>query len=326
MNNTNVKLPAMAGQGGAAFGIALMELINVHDDIMVLSADMSTPAGLDKFKANFPEHFMNVGIAEQNMIGIAAGLASEGFKVICVAQACFISMRCYEQLRQFAGYMKFPIIIVGIGSGLSLQFMGNTHYAVEDLALMRTLPDVNVLAPCDALEAMKSLEYALAQNTSSYIRMFGGTNTPIVHNQDFGFNDGKPIKLRDGKDVAVLATGSMVKQALDAAGMLASDNVDCEVLSVPKISPLDFECLFLHKPDKLVVTVEEHRKNGGLGSRVADFLIENDYNSPFLRLGIDNDFFPHPGSYGYLLEQCGLTAEQIAGKIKEALNQSGASK
>ena len=128
-NKINVKLLSMVGQGGSAFGITLMELMKKRDDIMVLSADMSTPAGLDKFKASYPDHFMNVGIAEQNMIGIAAGLADEGYKVICVAQACFITMRCFEQVRQYTGYMGIPMVLIGIGSGLSLQYMGNTHYA-----------------------------------------------------------------------------------------------------------------------------------------------------------------------------------------------------
>ena len=134
-NKINVKLLSMAGQGGSAFGISLMNLMQERDDLIVLSSDMSTPAGLDKFKAAYPNHFMNMGLAEQNMIGTAAGLVEEGFKAICVAQACFITMRSFEQIRQYAGYMKQPLIIIGIGSGLSLQYMGNTHYAIEDLAV-----------------------------------------------------------------------------------------------------------------------------------------------------------------------------------------------
>ena len=219
-NKINVKLLSMAGQGGSAFGIALMEMMKERDNIMVLSADMSTPAGLDKFKATYPDHFINVGIAEQNMIGIAAGLAEEGYKVICVAQACFITMRCFEQIRQYAGYMGIPMVLVGIGSGLSLQYMGNTHYSLEDIALMRMIPGMNVMAPCDSLEAMKTLQTAVNQNSSSYIRLWGGTGIPTVHTEDFHFEYGKAIILREGKDLTLVATGSMVSLALKVAESL----------------------------------------------------------------------------------------------------------
>ena len=174
-NKININFLSMAGQGGSAFGVGLMSLIQEHPEIMVLSSDMSSPAGLDKFKASYPDHFMNVGIAEQNMIGIAAGLSNEGFRPICVAQASFISMRSFEQIRQYCGYMKLPLVIVGIGSGLSLQYMGNTHYAIEDIALMQSIPGMTVVAPCDSLEAMKALEAAVIDNHSVYLRFFGGT-------------------------------------------------------------------------------------------------------------------------------------------------------
>ena len=156
-NKVNFKLMSMAGQGGSAFGLALIELMKERTDLMVLSSDMSTPAGLDKFKAAYPDHFMNMGIAEQNMIGTAAGLTEEGYKCACVAQACFISMRSFEQVRQYCGYMQLPLVIIGIGSGVSLQYMGNTHYAIEDLAIMRVLPGVEVLSPADAGEAVQLL-------------------------------------------------------------------------------------------------------------------------------------------------------------------------
>jgi transketolase len=320
-NKLNVKLLSMAGQGGSTFGVALMNIIRERDDIMVLSADMSTPAGLNKFKTTFPDNFLNVGIAEQNMIGIAAGLASEGYKVICVAQACFITMRCFEQVRQYLGYMNLPIVLIGIGSGLSLQYMGDTHYAIEDIAIMRTIPNMTALAPSDSLEAIKALEASVNCNKSSYIRLFGGTGIPVVYKDDYDFECGKPITLREGDDVTILATGSMVTQSLLAAEILSEQNVSCEVIDVHTLKPFDNN--ILRNCKRFVVTVEEHRLIGGLGSIVSEALaMQKSDDIELLRLGIDDNFYPIPGSYNYLLEQCGLTAGQIAEKIKENLKNN----
>lgn len=313
-NKINVKLLSMAGQGGSAFGITLIELMKERDDIMVLSADMSTPAGLDKFKSAYPEHFMNVGIAEQNMIGIAAGLADEGYKVICAAQACFITMRCYEQVRQYAGYMGIPMILVGIGSGLSLQYMGNTHYALEDIALMRTIPGMTVVAPCDALEACKALESAFDNNGSTYIRFFGGTGIPSVHSDNIDFELGKAIKLRDGKDVAILTCGSMVKQAIGVADSLAEHGIGAEVIDIHTINPFDNTIIDICKDKKLVVTIEEHRLTGGLSCVISELMKEQQISTELLCLGVGNNY-PQPGSYPYMLEQCGLSIEKITNNI-----------
>lgn len=313
-NKINVKLLSMAGQGGSAFGITLMELMKERDDIMVLSADMSTPAGLDKFKAAYPDHFMNVGIAEQNMIGIAAGLADEGYKVICVAQACFLTMRCFEQVRQYAGYMGIPMILVGIGSGLSLQYMGNTHYALEDIALMRTIPGMTVVAPCDALEASKALESSVKHNVSSYIRFFGGTGIPTVHSNDIDFEIGKAIKLRDGGDVAILVCGSMVKQALGVADSLVEHGIEAEVIDIHTITPFDNAIIDICKDKKLVVSIEEHRLAGGLSGVMLEKMREEQIPANFLSLGVGNDY-PMPGSYPYMLEQCGLSVAEITNSI-----------
>lgn len=319
-NNINVKLLSMAGQGGSAFGITLMELMKERDDIMVLSADMSTPAGLDKFKAAYPDHFMNVGIAEQNMIGIAAGLADEGYKVICVAQACFLTMRCFEQVRQYAGYMGIPMTLVGIGSGISLQHMGNTHYALEDIALMRTIPGMTVMAPCDSLEAMKCLENAVKGEGAVYIRLFGGTGIPAVHQEDFLFKRGKAITLRDGKDVAILSTGSMALQSLKAAEMLAEKGIDCRVFDVHTIKPLDETVLRDFSGLKLIVTVEEHHIIGGLGSAIADYMQDKQSAAKLLKIAVDDDY-PLPGSYQYMLEETGMDFGGIASAIVDKLSE-----
>ena len=311
-NKVNFKLMSMAGQGGSVFGISLIELMNQRNDLMVLSSDMSTPAGLDKFKAAYPVYFMNMGIAEQNMIGTAAGLAEEGYKPICVAQACFITMRSFEQVRQYCGYMQIPMVIIGIGSGVSLQYMGNTHFAIEDLALMRTIPGMEVIAPCDSYEAVLAFEYAVNCKHPVYIRLFGGTAIPAVFNEEKEFKCGKAIKMRQGKDVQIIATGSMVGNAMKVAEELAAEGIESSVIDMHTVKPLDRDSIDLNK--KLIVTVEEHSIIGGLGSAVADVLSEFSCHPKLLKLGIKDCFVP-VGSYKYLLQRCDLDIESIKNEI-----------
>jgi transketolase len=311
-NKVNFKLMSMAGQGGSIFGISLIELMNQRNDLMVLSSDMSTPAGLDKFKAAFPDHFMNMGVAEQNMIGTAAGLAEEGYKTICVAQACFITMRSFEQVRQYCGYMQIPMVIIGIGSGLSLQYMGNTHYAIEDLALMRTIPGMEVIAPCDSYEAVKVFEYAITSKHPVYIRLFGGTSIPAVFNEEKTYKVGKAISMREGADVQIIATGSMVGNALRVVEELALEGIESSVVDMHTIKPLDTDAIDLNK--KLIVTLEEHNIIGGLGGSVAEELCQHTSHPKLLKLGVDDRFAP-VGSYKYLLQQYGLDIESIKNTI-----------
>lgn len=307
-NKVNFKLMSMAGQGGSVFGISLMELMGHRSDLMVLSSDMSTPAGLDKFKAAYPDHFMNMGIAEQNMIGTAAGLAEEGYKPICVAQACFITMRSFEQVRQYCGYMQLPLVIIGIGSGVSLQYMGNSHYALEDLALMRTIPGMEVIAPCDSYEAVKAFEYAINSNHPVYIRLFGGTAIPAVFNEETDFACGKATKLKEGKDLQIIATGSMVGNAMKVAEELVAEGIEASVIDMHTIKPMDTEAIDLNK--RMIVTLEEHNIIGGLGSAVANYLSQYTSHPKFLKLGINDRFLP-VGTYKYILQECGLDVYTI---------------
>ena len=311
-NKVNFKLMSMAGQGGSIFGITLMEMMKEFKDLMVLSSDMSTPAGLDKFKAAYPNNFMNMGIAEQNMIGTAAGLTEEGYKCVSVAQACFITMRSFEQVRQYCGYMGLPLVIVGIGSGVSLQYMGNTHYALEDLALMRMIPGMKVIAPCDAYEATKAFEYAVNCKHPVYIRLYGGTAIPAVYGEEIAFEGGKAVKLRDGKDIQIIATGSMVGTAVKVAEGLVADGIEAEVVDMHTIKPLDAEAIDYDK--KLIVTLEEHSIIGGLGNAVAEVLCRCSNHHQLLTLGVQDKFLP-VGNYQYLLQQSGLDVESIKNDI-----------
>ena len=305
MENYNAKLMAMVGQSASIFGLALLEMASQREDIVVLSADQSTPAGLDKFKATYPERFYNVGIAEQNMIGIAAGFADEGYFPICVAQACFLSMRAFEPIRQYVGYMQKPMILVGLFSGFSTTFMGNTHYAQEDIALMRMIPGMQVLSPSDGMEAAKCFEAAVESGKSSYIRLWGKTGSPIVYESDYSYMIGKSIRLREGKDIQIIASGSMVVQALVVADQLSEMGIEADVIDMHTIKPIDTSLLDSHKQK---FSIEEHSIIGGLG----DALRESGFE--IHKIGIE-DRFGKVGDYNYLLEQHNLTSE----KIKETI-------
>ena len=306
----------MFGQGASMFSMALLDFVKDYTNIRVLSSDMSTPAGLDKFKSVHPDMFINVGIAEQNMIGIAAGLTEEGYRPICVAQACFLSMRSFEQIRQYAGYMKLPIIFVGIGSGYSLSLMGNTHYAMEDVALMRTIPNMQIIAPCDAYEAVKALEAAIKSDKPTYIRLFGGTGLPIIFNEEPIFEIGKAISLREGKDVQLIATGSMVSIAMRVALELENEGLSVSVVDMHTIKPLDKT--ILDKQVKMIVTIEEHSIIGGLGSAISDFLANMSKHPILLKIG-SKDKFSKVGDYQWLLSENGLDVELIKNKIANHL-------
>lgn len=302
----------MFGQAPSIFGICLPKMIESHTELMVLAADQATPAGLDSFRSKYPAHFLNVGIAEQNMIGMAAGIAETGKRPVCVAQACFITMRAYEPVRQFCGYMGIPLILVGISSGFGLTLMGNTHYSLEDIALMRTVPGMSIACPANPLEAVEAFEEALVHDGPVYIRLNGLKETQLPMDKE------NTVVLRKGKDVNIIATGSMVYNSLQAAGILHEKGIEARVFNAKTVVPLINEAFESAAP--LTVTVEEHRLVGGLGDAVAAKIAENNSKTKLLKIGVE-PAFPHPGSYAYLLEQSGLLPGQIATKIMKELKQ-----
>lgn len=318
MNKFNPRVYFRLGQSGSIFGMELMEQVGNYP-FKVLSSDMSVVAGLDRFKKEYPDNFYNVGIAEQNLLGVAAGLDSEGFKTIAVAQACFISMRSFEQVRQYLGYMGGKVMCVGINSGFSLTFFGNTHYAIEDMALMRSIPNMTVLSPADAGEAVKLFEAALKVDGPVFLRLSGSLNTPIVYKEDYEIKIGQAITLKEGEDIAIFATGLMVSNALKAAELLLEKGIMASVVDVHTIKPIDKDTINKNCGKKLLVSVEEHNVVGGLGTAIADVLSEQRNSAPLLKLGIQDHFMP-VGDYNYLVEQAGLTPEQIAASIENKLN------
>lgn len=314
INELNARTYSRLGQGGALFGVGLIEAVAEGGEVTVLTADMGKPAGLGRFKDRFPDHFVNVGIAEQNLVGMAAGLASEGRRVVASAQAVFISMRSFEQVRQYLGYMQLPVVCVGVSAGFGLTFFGNTHYAIEDMALMRAVPGLTVLSPADAGMAAKAIGSALRAGRPTYIRCTGGLNAPAVYTTDVSFEIGKAIPVRPGTRVAILSTGAITANAVQAADRLAADGISTAVFDFHTIKPLDIATLQACLGHSLLVTVEEHTITGGLGGAVAEYLATLPAHPPLVRLGVNDRFFV-PGDYAYLIAQSRLDAASIAEEI-----------
>ena len=315
INKVMARAWSMLGQRGTFFGVALPELAKSNDKVMVLTADLMVLSGLEKFQSLYPLHLLNVGIAEQNMIGIAAGLASEGYSVYATTYSNFIAMRSYEQVRLDCGYMSFPIKIVGSGSGLVMGMSGNTHYGIEDISLMRSIPNMTVVCPCDGIEAYKVAIAVEHYDKPVYVRLTGGLNIPAIYTDDFDFQIGKIHELRSGSDLSILAHGTMVHTALQVADELGKEAVSVTVADAHTVKPLDKEYVLKCADSRLVVTMEEHSTIGGLGSAVSETLSEAGKSTQVLRIGIQ-DIFPHPGSYDYVSRECGLDKESALHRIR----------
>ena len=298
-----------------AFGAFLTEVAADHPELFAMTADFTKSTGLAKFKEHYPNQFLSTGIAEQNMIALASGLASEGKNVFASSFASFATTRCYEQVKVNLGYMRHNVKLVGIASGLGVSHQGNTHFGLDDVSLMRAIPNMTIIVPSDCTEVAKAVIALVDFEGPAYLRLVGEGFIPIVNEDDYKFEVGKGIKKRDGRDVLIIANGTMVSQSLKTAKELAEQGIEATVINMHTVKPLDTQIIKENIAEKkLVVTVEEGQLNGGLGSAVAEYVASISNAPRVLRLGI-NDMFPHAGSYNYLLEQCGLSVEKITKDI-----------
>lgn len=298
-----------------AFGTVLTELAKENESIFAMTADFTKSTGLQKFSELFPDRYLSAGIAEQHMIGLASGLATEGYQVFACSFASFIATRCYEQVKLNLGYMQQNVKIVGIAAGLGVSHQGNTHYGLDDVSLMTTVPNMTVIVPADVAEVAKATEALSMMQGPAYLRVIGEGVVPMVYQDDYAFEIGKGIVLRDGTDVLIVANGTMVAKSIAAAEQLAEQGISAEVINMHTVKPLDTELLGRAVAGKkLVVTIEEGFVHGGIGSAVGEWMMEQGQMPKLIRMGVE-DKFPHAGSYEYLLEQCGLTTEQIVEKI-----------
>lgn len=322
INPALIKAYAKMGQKGAASGIGMMEVARRDPSVRVVVADSVAIASLDRFYNTYPERVINAGIAEQSMIGIAAGLSSEdGRAVYACTYAEFVLTKALEFVRHNLAYHKFNVKLVGNSAGFAMETLSISHWATEDIAYARALPNMTILSACDSLEAIKMIIAAYEMQGPAYIRLSGLLNCPIVYNKDFDFQIGHANTLREGDDVAIIATGMMVKESLDATDLLADQGINCSVIDMHTIKPLDTRCLDeVFSKFRLVVSVEEHSIIGGLGGAIAEYMAEQASHPRLVRIGI-GDFFCKLGDLRYCWEQHGLTAPQIAERIKSELKK-----
>jgi len=316
VNKASMKMWSRIGPR-AAFGLAALELGKSIDDLIILTGDTSTSAGLDRFKNSFPGKFLDTGIAEQNMIGIAAGFSSEGFTVITSTFSPFQTMRCCEQIRMNLGYMKQKVCMVGLASGLVLGPLGYSHCCIEDVSIMRSIPGITVISPADSGETVKAILAAVSHTESVYIRLTGGANNPIVYEDDYDYEIGKSITLREGKDVTIIASGTMVYKSLETSRLLNEKGISSKVINMHTIKPLDKEAVTkASDTTSLLVTIEEHSIIGGLGSAVSQHLASLKKSTRLEIIGLPDEY-GNAGSYTDLLESRGLSENLLAKKIEK---------
>ena len=304
-----------------AYGEALVALADKYPELVVLDADLANATMSKMFKAAYPDRFFNCGIAECNMTGIAAGMAASGLKPFTNTFAIFATGRAYDQVRNSIAYPGLNVKVVGSHGGVSVGEDGATHQCTEDFALMRAVPGMMVVCPCDGYEMTKAVEALLNYDGPAYLRL-GRPAVDIVTDEIEGytFELGKGCQLVDGSDASIIATGLMVQIALKAAEMLKAEGISVRVIDMPTIKPLDEEIVLKAAQETgVIVTSEEHSVIGGLGAAVAEYLSEN-YPVPVIRHGV-NDTFGRSGTAAKVLEHYGLTAEVLCEKVKLALSK-----
>ena len=320
-NKRNMRSWSIMGINPSVWSIGFSEVAEKREDLAVLTADLSRFSGLERMTTKYPEMFYNVGIAEQNMIGAAAGLAMEGYQAYVTTYAPFVTYRCADQVRHLMGNMNLDIKAIGSSAGLTSGWSGTALLATGDVALMRSIPNMTVLSPADCTEAIKMMTAMSEIKGPVYMRLCGTTAIPMIYNEDYDFEIGKAVVLQKGKELAIVATGiTMVSEAQKAAKMLEEElGLIPTIVNMHTIKPIDKECINdLAKTHKLIVSVEEHNIIGGLGSAISEVLVSHNVNCNQLIIGI-NDYNCKMGSRTFMLIQVGLTAEGISERIKERL-------
>lgn len=303
-----------------SYGLALVELGEENPDIVVLDADLAEATKSGFFKEKFPERFVDCGIAECNMIGVAAGLATCGKIPFASSFAMFAAGRAFEQVRNSVGYPHLNVKIAGSHAGISVGEDGATHQCLEDLALMRSIPGMVVLNPADHYEMKAAVKAAAEYKGPVYIRLGRLAVESFNNSDDYKFEIGKGVTLRGGKDITVIATGLMVSRALEAVRQLEKEGVDARLVNLHTLKPIDRQIIVkAAKETGRIVTVEEHNVIGGLGDAVAGVLCE-EYPVPLVKIGV-NDVFGHSGPAADLLDQYGLNASHIAQTVRDILKK-----
>ena len=300
-----------------AYGKALVKLGKINDDVVVLDADLSKSTKTNDFYKAYPDRFFNMGIAEQNLVGAACGFAAAGKIPFASTFAMFATGRAFEIIRNSACYPKLNVKICATHAGITVGEDGGSHQSVEDISLMRSIPNMTVLVPADGVEAEKMIFAAAEYNGPMYVRL-GRSAVPTLFDENYNFEIGKGVVLKEGNDATIIACGMMVNEALIAADMLKEENINARVINMSTIKPIDTDLIIkAAKETKAIVTAEEHSIIGGLGSAVSEVVSEN-HPVKVKKVGL-NDCFGESGTPGELLEKYGLTAKNIVAKVKEAI-------
>jgi len=302
-----------------AFLKELFELAEKDDRVVLIVGDLGFGV-VTPFMEKLPRQFLNAGVAEQNMTGMAAGLALSGKIAFTYSIANFPTMRCLEHIRNDVCYHNANVKIVTVGGGFAYGAMGATHHAIEDLAIMRALPGMMVVAPGDPIEARAATRAITEYPGPCYLRL-GKAGEPVVHQADIRFKLGKAIPMREGRDATLICTGGILQTAVRTAQRLAEEGIQTRLLSMPTLKPLDTEAVLAAAQEtRAILTLEEHSILGGLGSAVAEVLAEADVPKiPFKRIGVPPGFSPHIGSQEYMQERHGLTPEAVAKTVEHIL-------
>ncbi len=298
----------------------LIELGGKDKDIVVLTSDSRGSASMTNFAKELPEQFVEVGIAEQNIVGIAAGLAASGKKPYIASPACFLSMRSIEQVKVDVAYSKTNVKLIGISGGLSYGALGMSHHSLQDIAVMRAIPGINIILPADKHETKKMIE-ALAENTEpTYIRIGRNPVADVYSSDEYGFEIGKAVTMSEGTDITIIAAGETVKIAMDTADVLKKKGVSCRVLNMHTIKPLDeAEIIKAAKETGCIITVEEHSIYGGLGAAVSEVVTQN-CPVPMKIVGVPDE--PAiPGKSEEVFKHYGLTADNISSIALEIIKK-----
>ncbi len=299
----------------AVYGMAIYDLVENNDRVYAMSADLGGSSGLKRLMGTYPDRYLNVGIAEQNLIGVAAGLAKEGLIPYASSFAPFITMRCADQIRMNMGYMHLNIKAVGLGSGVSMGYLGNSHYGVEDIAVMRAIPGMTILSPADCGELVKCVYAAEKHDGPVYIRLTGEPGMPVVYSDEFDFLIGHGRILRQGDGVAIVATGSMVDRAVKVAEALSENDINATVVDMCTVKPIDEDLLAgLADTHNIIFTVEEHSTINGMGAAISQFYSKTKIRPQVINIGIP-DVYLKCGDYQYMLDKCGLSVHNILSVI-----------
>ncbi len=301
-----------------SYGEALAELGEKYENLVVLDADLAAATKTGVFKKKYPDRFFDCGIAEANMMGVAAGLSTAGKIPFASTFAMFAAGRAYEIVRNTIGYPHLNVKIGATHAGISVGEDGATHQCNEDIALMRTIPGMTIINPADDVEARAAVEAAINHDGPVYMR-FGRLAVPVFNDKEtYKFELGKGITVKDGNDVTIVATGLLVSEAIEAAKQLEADGINARVINIHTIKPIDKDIIIkAAKETGLIITAEEHSVIGGLGSAVCDVLSEN-CPTKVVKIGV-NDVYGHSGPAVELLKQFGLSAENIVNTVKKAL-------